>query len=387
MSASESQNDATADPLVSWESIPGAGGSRAEQDGADTEHAGSAYEQVRGLLAEPGPRVGISRLSEKMAEEMESFNQRWSERPVSSLVAAGKKMVDTGHTAGLDRLLGLASPPASVPDGVDEMAVATPDDEDTEAEAMVTAAEPSATSAIDVEVPDQSTPPPVEQVASQERSTVATANHRLAAAQEAYRSLNPLEVEIFLDEAELLHRQQAAAAASRSQRLALDSLNAQEGCILALQRDLETERARADVATQEAASVDEALAAQVAMLEGRLELAAAEIESLRRTDEDDSEGGAGRQLIKGSDDLRPADADEPHSSADAHENADADADEPVDDAHTALPIEVAPELPDDVLAADVSVDTPDESSSVMREALQRLANGEDEHSTQQAFGE
>lgn len=380
MSASESQNDATADPLVSWESIPGAGGSRAEQDGADTEHAGSAYEQVRGLLAEPGPRVGISRLSEKMAEEMESFNQRWSERPVSSLVAAGKKMVDTGHTAGLDRLLGLASPPASVPDGVDEMAVATPDDEDT-------AAEPSTTSALDVEVPDQSTPPPVEQVASQERSTVATANHRLAAAQEAYRSLNPLEVEIFLDEAELLHRQQAAAAASRSQRLALDSLNAQEGCILALQRDLETERARADVATQEAASVNEALAAQVAMLEGRLELAAAEIESLRRTDEDDSEGGAGRQLIKGSDDLRPADADEPHSSAETRENADADADETVDDAYTALPIEVASEQPDDVLAADVSVDIPDESSSVMREALQRLANGEHEHSTQEAFGE
>ena len=380
MSASESQNDATADPLVSWESIPGAGGSRAEQDGADTEHAGSAYEQVRGLLAEPGPRVGTSRLSEKMAEEMESFDQRWSERPVSSLVAAGKKMVDTGHTAGLDRLLGLASPPASVPDGVDEMAVATPDDEDT-------AAEPSTTSALDVEVPDQSTPPPVEQVASQERSTVATANHRLAAAQEAYRSLNPVEVEIFLDEAELLHRQQAAAAASRSQRLALDSLNEQEGRILALQRDLETERARADVATQEAASVNEALAAQVAMLEGRLELAAAEIESLRRIEGDDSEGGAGRQLIKGSDDLRPADADEPHSSAETRENADADADETVDDAYTALPIEVASEQPDDVLAADVSVDIPDESSSVMREALQRLANGEHEHSTQEAFGE
>ncbi|WP_032373218.1 hypothetical protein [Rhodococcoides fascians] len=382
MSASESQNDATADPLVSWESIPGAGGSRAEQDGADTEHAGSAYEQVRGLLAEPGPRVGTSRLSEKMAEEMESFDQRWSERPVSSLVAAGKKMVDTGHTAGLDRLLGLASPPASVPDGVDEMAVATPDDEDT-------AAEPSTTSALDVEVPDQSTPPPVEQVASQERSTVATANHRLAAAQEAYRSLNPVEVEIFLDEAELLHRQQAAAAASRSQRLALDSLNEQEGRILALQRDLETERARADVATQEAAAVNEALAAQVAMLEGRLELAATEIESLRRIEGDDSEGGAGRQLIKGSDDLRPADADEPHSSAETRENADADADadETVDDAYTALPIEVASEQPDDVLAADVSVDIPDESSSVMREALQRLANGEHEHSTQEAFGE
>lgn len=380
MSASESQNDATADPLVSWESIPGAGGSRAEQDGADTEHAGSAYEQVRGLLAEPGPRVGTSRLSEKMAEEMESFDQRWSERPVSSLVAAGKKMVDTGHTAGLDRLLGLASPPASVPDGVDEMAVATPDDEDT-------AAEPSTTSALDVEVPDQSTPPPVEQVASQERSTVATANHRLAAAQEAYRSLNPVEVEIFLDEAELLHRQQAAAAASRSQRLALDSLNEQEGRILALQRDLETERARADVATQEAAAVNEALAAQVAMLEGRLELAAAEIESLRRIEGDDSEGGAGRQLIKGSDDLRPADADEPHSSAETRENADADADETVDDAYTALPIEVASEQPDDGLAADVSVDIPDESSSVMREALQRLANGEHEHSTQEAFGE
>lgn len=402
MTGSENQGEGIADPLVSWESIPGAGGSRPKQDGAETEIAGSAYDQVRGLLAEPGPRVGTGQLSEKMAEEMESFDQRWSQRPVSSLVAAGKKMVDAGDSTGLDRLLGLAAAPESVPDPDREIADETSDvqvadtdcatgrddDEDTIA-SSATEAEPTMAPEVDAEVPDQPTHesarPQFDSEASQEDPLTITANPRLAAAQAAYQSLNPLEVEIFLDQAGLLDREQAVHAASRSQRLALETLSGYESRILDLQRELDTERARTDTAAQEGASVNEALTEQVLVLEGRLELAAAEIAALRRGDGDDSEGGAGRQLVKGSDDLRPADADEPQLTEDAHEDTADDATD--DDAHTPSEAEVDSQRPDDAIDAEAAEENSDDGGSAMLEALHRLASGEDEPTTQHAFGE
>lgn len=407
MTGSETAGESAPDPLLSWESIPGAGGSRSERDGgaAETEAAVSAYEQVRGLLTEPGPRVGDGRLSEKMAEEMESFDQRWSQRPVSSLVAAGKKMVDAGDSTGLGRLLGLAAPTGNAPDADQEtnrapaaegtIAETTGHEEevhgDDEHQAEIATVEPvaeQATVAEDVDdLPEQPIAESIRPSVVDEGSPLTPpAGSRLATAHAAYRALNPLEVEVFLDQAQLLDREQAVRAASRSQQRALDTLSGYESRIHDLQRELDTERARSAAAAEDAATAVAAMTARVGVLEARIEVATTEIETLRRGDADDSEGGAGRQLIKGSDDLRPADDDEQPITEDATEDTPDDAVED-DDTHSRQDADVDAHLPHEEAVAEAATEKPDEGGSALLDALDRLSSGEDGTTARGGFGE
>lgn len=415
----ESADGGIADPIVSWGSIPGAGGTAAEQADAGGEavsSSGSAYEQVRGLLSEPGPRVGTSRLSEKMVEEMESFDQRWSQRPVSALVSAGKKMIDQSDSFGLNRLLGLPTPtpPAGIvpdPDStalpenststttdieIDSVAeeVDDPGDGIVDAEPASTASTADLQSAIAAfageeaallreQASEESGACGSEPESNEDQTMPITPTTRMAAAQEAYAALNPLEAEIFRSQAGLVDSAQALQASARSQELALDALTNYEREAIDLREQLVTVRTEADTAAQEAATRNEALTAKVATLEGQLELAAAELVAARRATTDggdDSEGGAGRELVKGHDDLRTD--DEETQSA---EVTDEIAEDEADDTHSEQ------EHESESYVEEVSIETQDEDGDEgddgMLQELQRLALGHDEPTSQPNFGD
>lgn len=420
MTDEESADGGIADPIVSWGSIPGAGGTAAEPADAGAENtssSGSAYEQVRGLLSEPGPRVGTSRLSEKMVEEMESFDQRWSQRPVSALVSAGKKMLDQSDSFGLNRLLGLPTPtpPAGVVPDLDSAALpensATTTTTDIEVDSAVGEindlgdgiddTEPASTaSTADVEsmiepfegdevaplraqASEESGACGSEPESSEDQTMPITPTTRMAAAQEAYAALNPLEAEIFRSQAGLVDSAQALQASTRSQELALDALNNYERETIDLRQQLVTVRTEADTAAQEAATRNEVLTAKVATLEGQLELAAAELVAARRAAADggdDSEGGAGRELVKGRDDLRTHD-EETQSAEIADESVEDEADDTYSEE----------EHESESFVEEISIETQDEDGDEgddgMLQELQRLALGHDEPTSQPNFGD
>lgn len=400
------------DPIVSWGSIPGAGGTTpdpADTDAETTTLSNSAYEKVRGLLAEPGPRVGASALSEKMAEEMESFDQRWSQRPVSVLVSAGKKMADQNGSVALNRLLGLTTPPGTVPDpdpvasdeedeesALDTVADAAGEEDavrrdkvgDPESEALVVAAE--AESAIVPLGGDDDMPlrePLAGEPGSQgprpepneDQTMTITPTARMVAAQAAYKSLNPLEAEIFRSQAGLVDLTQARDMSTRAQRLALDTFHSYERETIELRQELVEVREEADAAAQAAATRNEELTAKVTTLEGQLELLAAELVAARNAAAeggDDSEGGAGRELVKDHDDLRPEDEEEPPVEIIDDEVGDVASEEPSGS---------------DVSGEEISAGTPDEDGDEgdggMAQKLQRLAQGSDKPALEQNFGE
>lgn len=399
-----------ADPIISWGSIPGAGGSTPEPSDVDADgSSGSAYERVRGLLAEPdGPRSSASPRSEKMAEAMESFDQRWNQRPVSSLVAAGKKMADQSGSAGLNRLLGLPLPTEGVSDPGPAGSLETPGfdqndsgatgteslgqggevDPESSAPAPTDEAEPEALPFGEDEdiplrerVPADTTSLEPASESREDQTTVITPTARLTAAQNAYSALNPLEAEIFRSQAELVDAEHARQALTRAQELALDTINNYEHELGGLRQQLAEARAEAEVAKQEAAIHNHALITKVAVLEGRLELMAAELVAARRgnaDDGDDSEGGAGRELVKGHDDLRTEDG-----VAQLTEITDTSIEYGAGD--TDLDEKVGSEVLDEHVSADVP--DGDEGDGGLAQEMQRLAQGFDAPAPQQSFGE
>ncbi|PZU04664.1 MAG: hypothetical protein DI630_00680 [Gordonia sp. (in: high G+C Gram-positive bacteria)] len=386
-----------ADPLVSWRSIPGAGGSTGGDDEQDSESPDSAYARVRGLLSEPGPPVGANSLSEKMTEEMKSFDERWNQRPVSTLVAAGKKMADSPDSPGVNRLLGLSTPAATTPDPetanddpVPETTAADPDvaEQDTghqDVDAVRGELQTPITemSTFDrTELDDKSSEPGDELLL--DPLPLVRATSRLETAQQAYAALNPVEAEIFCSHAKLVSSEQVAAASSRAQGLALETLRSYEREMADLQDQLATVRAQAQSSAGEATTRESALTTEVATLKGQLELANAQLAAARRADTDDGDdsgGGAGRQVVKGHDDLRSPDDEASGDTDDRSEDDDAESDEP--DIATVEPPEL---VGDEILAAATDHDA-EEGSVGMVEALQRLAQGEDAPLSQHDLGD
>ncbi|OUS97431.1 hypothetical protein [Rhodococcus sp. NCIMB 12038] len=407
--------NAKKDPIIDFGSIPGADGTTPESTEAaiqGSNHSDSAYEQVRKLLVEPGPPVGAGKFSEKMAEEMESFERRWSERPVPTLVSAGKKMADQSGSTGLNRLLGLPVPAAD-PDSdqvaldeasgqldttdtyTDEGDIVDPDvgpesvalvaevEVETEPEAeIVPLGEDDATSSREYATGELGPSEP-EPESDEDRTMAAAPTARMITAQTAYLSLNPLESEIFRSQMGLMDSTQFRDASTRSQELALETIHRYELETIDLQQQLETARGEAEAAEQEAVACTEALAAKVATLEGQLQLLTSELVAARReAADDDSEGGAGRELVKGHDDLRHEDQ---VRSAEAADPSDDGAESDHANSEEANGFEA---LGDEVATDAQNEDGDgDEGDGGMAQMLQLLAQGEDTPVLGQDFGE
>lgn len=318
------------DPLRFFEAIPGT--DRTDINNAISAiSAGSAYEQVRGLLAEHGHPATSHPLSEKMLAEMESFNQRWSERPIPPLVSAGRKLVDQSGPVGLNRLLRLpaveelgeepCSKPAEDDEGVEHAAAAdieSPPEVEEESELTDDADQSSTTEEPEAEE--------LNRESDEDRAATDPPTARVAAAQAAFAALNPLEAELFLSRTGLVEATWAEEMRTRAHERALSTLNDYEQGAHELRQQLAAERAEAAAAAQDAASRNEALSLKVTALTGRIEALTAELSAARLSaadSDDDSGGGAGCELSKPHDELEPVGdgetvvqcEDEPTSSA------------------------------------------------------------------------
>ncbi len=392
-----------ADPLVEWESIPGAGATVDPHDNFRGESGGntSAFDQVRGLLSEPGAQVGTAKLSEKMVEQIDSFNQAWENRPISPLVAAGKKIVESDASSALTRLLGLPRPDASTSEttiesvGTDSECVSGEQDDisETSTDPEILDESPAVgDETSESVVPDDVASELPPESADSDRISIAP-SPRLTAAYEAYGALNPVEAEVFRSQSGLLDSVQVREASARAQWLALETLSEYEERAVDLRHQLNAARQGAADAAQTATERNEALAATVRALEGQLELARSELATMRSAGADGdgaTDGGAGRQLIKGVDDLRPVDDSEEPSNGAVDEDHD-DSNTDIEAEHLILDVDPDGELTGlggEDRETDVSDEdgTEDGGDGGMLQALQRLAQGHDEPLEQRDFG-
>ncbi|WP_137811130.1 hypothetical protein [Gordonia sp. GAMMA] len=216
---------------------------------------------------------------------------------------------------------------------------------------------------------------------------------RLTAAYEAYGALNPVEAEVFRSQSGLLDSVQVREASARAQWLALETLSEYEERAVDLRHQLNAARQGAADAAQTATERNEALAATVRALEGQLELARSELATMRSAGADGdgaTDGGAGRQLIKGVDDLRPVDDSEEPSNGAVDEDHD-DSNTDIEAEHLILDVDPDGELTGlggEDRETDVSDEdgTEDGGDGGMLQALQRLAQGHDEPLEQRDFG-
>lgn len=399
MTDEQTPTERKADVVVTFGSIPGASDSpvaATDRAAEGSPSASSDYERVRGLLIEPGRQVGADPRSEKMAEEMESFDQRWQQRPVSPLVRAGKKMADTDGSTGLNRLLGLSIPATSAADpepvlpeedskpdpaatettnGFDEVEIPETEFAGDETAVSVVGEEDAAV------ISDQiSEDPGPEQDEDQMTITPTT---RMVAAQDAYAALSPLEAEIFRSQAGLIDSTQARTESMRAQELALNAVSSYEQETTELREQLASIRAESDQSKEVAATRVAELTVQVTTLEGRLQLATAELAAARRAEsDDDSEGGAACELTMDHDDAGSdtGDIEMPSEAPEAGEQL-----EEIADSDIANEFELA-EITEEA-SEDPRVESEDHGGTDLALQLERLRQGATSPAPQQNFGE